>query len=160
MRQMRKEYAIFTAVLAILTIAALSYYNSNYAQNRAEPGTEHVVQLLLGYENGSTASVNAYLALTPKEQQIGLMYQTSFGNCNGQGNCYGMLFAFQNYSELCFWMKNTVLPLKQFWIYNNTITAEENGSPYSTQTYCHAGDAVLETHANSSLAVGDSIYLR
>lgn len=114
---------------------------------------------MLNYENKSTAVVNGYLALTPEDQELGLMYQKSMGNCEGLGNCYGMLFVFPNYSDRCFWMKNTVMPLKQFWITGNSITFEVNGTPYSTSVYCHYGNSVLEAYSNSSLRVGDMVTL-
>ena len=106
------------------------------------------------------SKVNVYVASTPEEQkELGLMYQKSMGDCNGFGNCYGMLFVFQNYSDQCFGMKNTVMPLKQFWITGNSITSEVNGTPYSTATYCHYGDSILETYPNSSLRLGDRVTL-
>ncbi|HUB92610.1 MAG TPA: DUF192 domain-containing protein [Candidatus Saccharimonadales bacterium] len=117
-------------------------------------------QLLLSYKNGSTGTVNAYLAVNSEEAEEGLMYVPSMGSCNGAGSCYGMLFIFQNYSNRCFWMKNTAMPLRQFWITNGTISAEYNATPYSTNVICHYGDEVLETYTNSILTTGNQVYLQ
>ncbi len=49
--------------------------------------------------------INAQLALTPAEQQTGLMYRKEMPQQEG------MLFVFAQPSPQCFWMKNTLLPL-------------------------------------------------
>jgi uncharacterized membrane protein (UPF0127 family) len=103
---------------------------------------------------------SVYIADTLDEQEYGLMNKTSIGDCNGIGNCIGMLFVFNNTSTKCFWMDNTVIPLKQFWIINNTITNMAYGKPYSTHQYCYNGRYVLETAANSNITIGDKIYLQ
>lgn len=121
---------------------------------------EKIGSLQLGYSNGTSTTVNVYLAQTPIQWTTGMMNQSSLGNCNGLGNCYGMLFVFPNTSIQCFWMENTIMPLKQFWITNNTITAEWNGTPYSKATYCYQGNEVLETPSNSTLKSGDSVSLK
>lgn len=148
--------------LAILIIAAfllLSYLT--YSAIRASAGieNEHIAELMLVYGNGSAGYVNVYVASSTAEQERGLMYQRSMGSCGGLGDCYGMLFVFPNASDECFWMKNTEMPLKQFWITSNLITAQVNGTPYSTKTYCNTGGWVLEAPANSTLGLGNGVYL-
>jgi uncharacterized membrane protein (UPF0127 family) len=101
----------------------------------------------------------AYLALTPEQQMKGLMNVTSIGDCYGQGNCIGMLFVFRNGSYLCFWMKNTITPLKQYWIRNGTITQVAIGTPYSTNQTCYYGDMVLETDASSNFSIGEKFLV-
>lgn len=49
--------------------------------------------------------IDAQLALTPGEQQTGLMYRKEMPQQEG------MLFVFSQPSTQCFWMKNTLLPL-------------------------------------------------
>lgn len=49
--------------------------------------------------------IDAQVALTPSEQQTGLMYRKEMPQQEG------MLFVFSQPSTQCFWMKNTLLPL-------------------------------------------------
>ena len=146
-------YAI--AILAAATIAVLLHSLPSHASGQDILSGEQIVNLELTYVNGTSVFVNVYLAATPEEQQAGLMNISSMGDCNGMGDCYGMLFVFPSYSNQCFWMKDTIMPLRQFWIMNGAITAEENGIPYSTSIYCHNGDKVLETYLNSTLQIGN-----
>jgi uncharacterized membrane protein (UPF0127 family) len=101
----------------------------------------------------------AYLALTSEQQMNGLMNVTSIGDCYGHGKCIGMLFVFQKGSSPCFWMKNTVIPLKQYWISNETITHVAVGVPYSTNQTCYYGDMVLETNASSNFSIGEKFLV-
>ncbi len=148
----------FPTVLVIAAILLFSYVYGIGATSSIL-ASEHIAALQISYYNGTSKTVNAYLALTPSQQTTGLMGRRSMGNCNGLGNCYGMLFIFANRSNACFWMKNTIMPLKQFWITNNAITAAYNATPYSTQVICHTGNEVLETNASSTLQVGDKVRL-
>lgn len=102
---------------------------------------------------------NAYVANTPQEQAFGLMDRANIGDCSGYGDCIGMLFIFPNDSQRCFWMKDTQIPLEQYWIVNGTITNGTYGVPYSLHETCHQGSIVLETSANSSIVVGQEVFL-
>ena len=55
-------------------------------------------------------SVNAELARTPSQQQLGLMYRKELKDG------YGMLFIFEKDEALSFWMKNTLIPLSIAYI--------------------------------------------
>ncbi|MDP9898969.1 DUF192 domain-containing protein [Variovorax ginsengisoli] len=50
-------------------------------------------------------NIDAQVAVTPQEQEIGLMFRQEMPQQEG------MLFMFRQPSTQCFWMKNTVLPL-------------------------------------------------
>ena len=62
----------------------------------------------LKFPNGKTIRVD--LALTPREQEIGLMFRTSLPKN------YGMLFVFPFEQRLNFWMKNTWTDLDMIFI--------------------------------------------
>ena len=49
--------------------------------------------------------IDAQVALTPEQRQIGLMFRTEMPQHEG------MLFVFEEPAQQCFWMKNTLLPL-------------------------------------------------
>lgn len=57
----------------------------------------------------------SYLASTPKQQQIGLMYQTKLSKNSA------MLFTFPNSTYQQFWMKNTLIPLDIIFVDNHKI---------------------------------------
>ncbi|MGJ7541438.1 DUF192 domain-containing protein [Variovorax sp. LT1R16] len=54
--------------------------------------------------------IDAQLALTPQQQQTGLMYRKEMPQAEG------MLFVFEQPSTQCFWMKNTLLPLSAAFV--------------------------------------------
>jgi uncharacterized membrane protein (UPF0127 family) len=54
---------------------------------------------------GIKKNINAEIALTDYERQLGLMYRRSMGKNSG------MLFVFPSEENLSFWMKNTYIPL-------------------------------------------------
>lgn len=49
--------------------------------------------------------ITAQVATTPEQRQIGLMLRTDMPQQEG------MIFLFEQSSQQCFWMKNTLLPL-------------------------------------------------
>ena len=146
--------AIAVALLLVIMTTLLYFkpYNTQLPK-------EKVTAVNFEYANGTLSKANVYLAENQLQQETGLMYVNSMGDCNGLGDCYGMLFVFSNYSEQCFWMDNTLMPLKQFWITGNVITFVYNATPYSTNTICHPGNSVLEADINSSLRIGDKISI-
>lgn len=103
-------------------------------------------------------SYNVYLAITPEQQQRGLMNVTSIGNCNGYGNCLGMLFV-DLPSPACFWMKDTMMPLEQYWINDNKISYAWTGIPESTNVVCEQGKGVLETNTSTNFTTGENFSI-
>jgi len=75
--------------------------------------------------------IDAQLAMTPEQREIGLMFRKDMLQHEG------MLFIFENPSRLCFWMKNTVLPLTAAFIADDgTIVNLENMKPQTTESHC------------------------
>lgn len=75
--------------------------------------------------------INAQLAVTPEQRQIGLMFRTQMPQNEG------MLFIFEQASEQCFWMKNTPLPLTAAFVgEDGTIVNLADMKPKSTDTHC------------------------
>lgn len=152
-----KWAAAVLVVIAIAVIAAGAVLLSGQSKKGSLDSTFNATDMYLAQGN-KTSAYGVYLALTQAQQQQGYMNQTSLGDCKGISPCIGMLFIFSSYSNECFWMENTVLPLRQAWInQSGTITYIYNASPETTKTVCHDGSAVLETSANQALSVGGSI---
>jgi uncharacterized membrane protein (UPF0127 family) len=102
-------------------------------------------------------SYDVYLAVTPEQQAKGLMNILTIGSCGSHGNCLGMLFVKPN--PPCFWMKDTFLPLKQYWISENAISYIWTGVPNSTRVICSTGDFVLETNTSTDFKIGDAFTI-
>ncbi len=94
-----------------------------------------------------------YLAENISLQSEGYMNATTIGNCDGWKPCIGMLFfPFNETPPVCFWMHDTIMPLKQVWFnLNGTISAMANATPETDTPICHNGVAVLETSINQSI---------
>ncbi len=55
--------------------------------------------------NAGIYNIDAELARTADEREIGLMFRSTMGTSEG------MLFVFEERVQQCFWMKNTLIPL-------------------------------------------------
>ena len=103
-----------------------------------------------------------YIAMTPQEQELGFMNQTSYGYGN-------MLFLFNNDTMHCFWDKNTGTNLTLYWIDWNaeasgsfntklgTIKAITYLTAYNTTPECVISNAVMESTSPQVLSVNDYI---
>lgn len=105
--------------------------------------------LILESLNGKKVNVNAEVALTPSEQEKGLMYRTSMNENDG------MIFVFPEDAPRSFWMKNTLIPLDIiFFDSSGNLLNVAHAVPCPDNTICptyeSAGLAkyVLEVNAN------------
>jgi uncharacterized membrane protein (UPF0127 family) len=77
--------------------------------------------------------IDAQLALTPDQRQIGLMHRAEMPQHEG------MLFVFEQASQQCFWMKNTLLPLTAAFVADDgTIVNLADMKPQTTDSHCSA----------------------
>ena len=77
--------------------------------------------------------IDAQLALTPDQRQIGLMHRAEMPQHEG------MLFMFEEPAQQCFWMKNTLLPLTAAFVADNgTIVNLVDMKPQTTDSHCSA----------------------
>ncbi len=75
--------------------------------------------------------IDAQLASTPQERMIGLMHRKEMPAHEG------MLFVFEQPSQQCFWMKNTLLPLSAAFVADDGIIVNiANMQPQSTVSHC------------------------
>lgn len=75
--------------------------------------------------------IHAQLALTPEQRQTGLMFRAEMPQQEG------MLFVFEEPSEQCFWMKNTLLPLTAAFVSDDgTIVNLVDMQPKTTDSHC------------------------
>ena len=75
--------------------------------------------------------IDAQVALTPEERQIGLMRRKDMPQHEG------MIFIFEQASQQCFWMKNTLLPLTAAFVADDgTIVNLADMKPQTTESHC------------------------
>jgi uncharacterized membrane protein (UPF0127 family) len=81
--------------------------------------------------NAGIHNIQAELAQTPDERSTGLMFRTSMGPNDG------MLFAFGQAAQQCFWMKNTLLPLSVAFVDDEgTIVNIDDMKPQTLDSHC------------------------
>ena len=75
--------------------------------------------------------IDSQVAATPQERQTGLMWRKSMPAHEG------MLFIFDQPSQQCFWMKNTLLPLSAAFIADDgSIVNIVDMKPQTTDAHC------------------------
>jgi uncharacterized membrane protein (UPF0127 family) len=75
--------------------------------------------------------IQAELAITPLQQQTGMMFRRTMGSNEG------MLFVNDDSGVRCFWMRNTLIPLAiAFIAEDGTIVNIAEMSPQSDQSHC------------------------
>ena len=106
-------------LLAMLFAAA-----SAWAQS--EPQKLPQVRLNAGIHN-----INAELAATPEQREIGLMFRTAMAPNDG------MLFVFERAGQQCFWMKNTLIPLSVAFLGDDgSVVNIEQMKPQTLDGHC------------------------
>ena len=96
--------------------------------SRAQEGQAKLptVQLSAGIHN-----IQAEVAQTNDQREIGLMYRRTMGNNEG------MIFAFEQPGPQCFWMKNTLLPLSVAFVADDgTIVNLDDMKPQTLDGHC------------------------
>lgn len=75
--------------------------------------------------------IQAEVAQTPEQREIGLMNRKAMGASDG------MLFAFEIPGQQCFWMKNTLLPLSVAFVSDDgTIVNIDDMQPLTQDSHC------------------------
>ena len=76
-------------------------------------------------------NVSAAVAQTPDQRQTGLMYRREMPQLEG------MLFIFEQPTQQCFWMKNTLLPLSiAFLADDGSVVNIADMKPQSLDSHC------------------------
>ncbi len=115
--------SLFTSLLALCLVAA----SPAWAQEGAQLTLPRIKVSAGIYQ------VDVQVAQTAQQREIGLMYRTEMPQQEG------MLFVFEQPSKLCFWMKNTVLPLTAAFIADDgTIVNLADMKPQTTDSHCAA----------------------
>ncbi|MES2980249.1 MAG: DUF192 domain-containing protein [Pseudomonadota bacterium] len=123
------RYSMLTVSLrrALLPIAVFLLSQPLFAQDAPQMQLDRVA-ITAGMHR-----IDAQVAQTPLQRQIGLMHRAEMPQHEG------MLFVFEFPSQQCFWMKNTLLPLTAAFVADDgTIVNLEDMKPQTTDSHCSA----------------------
>ena len=81
--------------------------------------------------NAGMHLIHAEVAQTPDQRSTGLMFRSTMGTNEG------MLFAFEEPGQQCFWMKNTLLPLSVAFVADDgSVVNIESMKPQTLDSHC------------------------
>jgi len=110
-----------------LLVAALAFFGSVavFAQNAPQMDLQRTMLTTGMYQ------ITAQVALSPQQREIGLMFRKEMPQQEG------MIFIFEEPSQQCFWMKNTLLPLTAAFVADDgTIVNLVDMKPQTTDSHC------------------------
>ena len=118
---MNDKWARRIGSLALLCVAAAAW---------AQDGPQKLQQIRL---NAGIHNINAELAATPEQREIGLMFRPTMATNDG------MLFVFERPGQQCFWMKNTLIPLSVAFVADDgSVVNIEAMKPQTLDSHCSA----------------------
>ena len=98
------------------------------AASHAQDGPQRLRSIRLG---AGMHVIQAELAQSPEERSIGLMFRKTMATNDG------MLFAFKQAGQQCFWMKNTLLPLSIAFIgEDGSVVNLDDMKPLTLDGHC------------------------
>jgi uncharacterized protein len=111
-------------ILSIVPALAISF------ASLAQTGPQKLPAIRL---NAGIHNIQAEVARTPQQREIGLMFRESMGPNEG------MLFAFDEPATQCFWMRNTLLPLSVAFVADDgTIVNTDEMKAQTLDSHCSA----------------------
>ena len=118
---MNDSWARRAAVIAALCVAAVA---------SAQDGPQKLAQVRL---NAGIHNINAELASSPQQREIGLMFRPAMPANDG------MLFVFEQPGKQCFWMRNTLIPLSVAFIDDDgSVVNIDDMKPQTLDSHCSA----------------------
>jgi uncharacterized membrane protein (UPF0127 family) len=100
-------------LLILLGLGWLPSRAQNSEPNGGQPQSLPTVTLHIG-----KAELTTEVAITPEQQETGLMYRTKMGDN------HGMIFLLPTISTATFWMENTLIPLSVAYIDKDGVILE------------------------------------
>jgi uncharacterized membrane protein (UPF0127 family) len=114
-------------LLPILFVVLAASTGAVRAQDGPQPKLD-TIELTAGMH-----VIHTELAITPAQQQTGMMFR------RGMGNNDGMLFVNDDLGVRCFWMRNTLIPLSiAFLDEDGTIVNVADMAPRTDDSHCSA----------------------
>ena len=114
-------------IKSLFVVALLATSSAAWSQESPQLNLERI-KLTSGMHR-----LDVQVAATPDQRQIGLMFRKDMPQHEG------MIFVFEQASQQCFWMKNTLLPLSAAFIDDDgTIVNIEDMKPQTLDGHCSA----------------------
>jgi uncharacterized membrane protein (UPF0127 family) len=121
------DHAMSANLLRLLTAVPVLAFSLACS---AQTGPQKLPSIRL---NAGIHNIQAEMARTPQQREIGLMFRESMGPNEG------MLFAFDEPATQCFWMRNTFLPLSVAFVADDgTIVNLDEMKPQTLDSHCSA----------------------
>ncbi len=121
------KFNLIAFVKGVCLSMALAASFAGYAQDAPQMTLERV-QLSAGMHR-----MDVQVAATPDQRQTGLMFRKDMPQHEG------MVFVFEQATQQCFWMKNTLLPLSAAFVDDDgTIVNIKDMAPLSLESHCSA----------------------
>ena len=112
-------------------IRRIATWSLALAASVAAAQTDEPQQLPMIRLSAGMHALQVQVAQTPLQQEIGLMFRKTMGTNEG------MLFAFDQARQQCFWMKNTLLPLSVAFIQDDgTVVNIDDMKPQTLESHC------------------------
>ncbi|MDM0048451.1 DUF192 domain-containing protein [Variovorax sp. J22R115] len=112
----QRFFAFLALSAALLTFAQAQEPQSNLQRTKFTAGMYQI---------------DAQIAQTPEQRQIGLMFRKEMPQAEG------MIFVFEQPATQCFWMKNTLLPLTAAFVADDgRIVNLVDMNPMSEDSHC------------------------
>ena len=109
----------------------------------AQDGPQQLPQIRL---NAGIHNINAELAPTPEQREIGLMFRPAMAANDG------MLFVFERAGQQCFWMKNTLIPLSVAFIADDgSVVNLDDMKPQTRDGHCSSQAGALRARDERGL---------
>ena len=146
-------------MLAALVASPVAACKGGPEAMQLSPAGMQQAPLTITKADGTTHDFIVELALTPEEQQRGMMNRQSLAPDRG------MLFVYKQADYRSFWMKNTYIPLDILFIGSDGViqSLEENMIPLSLNPYLSMEPALLVLElkggrvAELGIAPGDTV---
>lgn len=133
---------IVAAVVAVCVLSGLYFGNASASKNLKEG------KVSITSADGVVHEFKVELALTPEQQEMGLMHRESMPEDSG------MLFVFGDEKERAFYMKNTLIPLDMIFIKKNGVIGyiHENAIPHDLTSILSNGKAYAVLEINGGVS--------
>jgi uncharacterized membrane protein (UPF0127 family) len=113
----KSQYVVVGVVFLILFVGAYLWGESVRIMGAVTCKTHHDTYEVISYDLEGRV-VQLLSANTPEKQAYGLMFVKSKADICGYD---GMIFRFAHIQQLKFWNKNTLIPLKLYWLRGKEI---------------------------------------
>lgn len=116
-------------ITTFASVALMTLCMASHAQS--EPSGEPQTTLQRIKIAAGMHQIDTQVAFTPEQRQTGLMWRKAMPMHEG------MLFIFEQPSQQCFWMKNTLIPLTAAFVADDgTIVNLQDMKPQTTESHC------------------------